>query len=105
MEISVFDASALQGLDTSAISLLGDSVMRESQMAPLMEQSMASSKATDDDFSPIHSDVEVIDADDIPDDFPHDVSIQTGHLHSGTGSYTPSGTLRRDRKKNKKDVG
>lgn len=95
MDISAFDESALRSMDTSGMSLL-----HESHLVPLMEQSLASSKATDDDSSPIPSDVEVIDADDIPEDFPSISSIETGHLHSRTGHYTSTGTLRREHKQN-----
>jgi hypothetical protein len=100
MDISVFDESALRSMDTSGMSLL-----HESHLVPVMEQSMASSKATDDDTSPIPSDVEVIDADDIPEDFPSITSIRSGHLHSATGNYTSNGTLRRkDQKQNRNEM-
>ncbi|XP_055329175.1 uncharacterized protein LOC129581908 [Paramacrobiotus metropolitanus] len=91
MDISVFDVSALNNLDGSC----SVSLMRESQFLPVMAESMSSSKATDDDTSPIPSDVEVVDADDIPEDFP--ASIASGRL---VGDFTSGGTLRRHRQEN-----
>ncbi|OWA53271.1 hypothetical protein BV898_17705 [Hypsibius exemplaris] len=99
MDVSVFGEEAFANLETSAVSLLN-----ESNFGFALEQQAGgqlSSRTTDDDISPIPSDVEVIDADDIPTDFPSVSSINSGRIMSDAGSYTASGTLRRHRKSSK----
>jgi len=94
LDISIFGEDALVNMEMSAMSLLN-----ESQLGLMLESSQLSARTTDEEVSPIPSDIDILsDSDDIPMDFPAVSSIKSGHLLSDTGSYTSSGTLRRHRK-------
>ena len=83
----MFGEENLPSLNASVVSTLN-----ESQFTPVSARSYA--KSTDDDTSPIPSDFEVIDADDVPDELTA-MEMQSGKLSADYGNYTDSGTLRR----------
>lgn len=101
LDVSVFAEEALHNLEVSQASMLN-----ESQYEPVIvegeEDVQNAAYPTDDDTSPIPSDVEMFDdgeLDDLPDDNDDDFDADGASEGNQGSQYTSSGTLKRHRKK------
>ena len=92
LDVSVFAEDALHNMEVSQASMID-----ESQYDPVILEEVLQNSAypTDDDTSPIPSDVEIIELDELPDDEDFGIPETTQSNQPSGSHYTATGTLSR----------